>query len=305
MELELHQLDLRYEPLRLRHPQKERHLLASLAEVGQQCPIIVLGDGEPPTRYVLLDGYKRLRGLHRLGRDLVLATRWLLPEPDALVLEHRLREGEARSALEDGWLLRDLVDRFTLSEDQLAARFGHSKSWVSRRLGLVADLPEEIQAWVRSGAIGAHAAMRHLLPMARANEKDALALARAVAPLGCSSRQLGTLVAAFQGGQARTRELVLSDPALVLRAHEETRRQNKPKSTAEQLLGDLQLLGGVARRAQLRLRRDAQSLLATERDALRQCAGSTWSDLAALKSRFDKEVTDDRPTNAVSGPEAA
>ena len=35
MEVELHQLTLRYERLRKRHPRAERALLSSLAEIGQ------------------------------------------------------------------------------------------------------------------------------------------------------------------------------------------------------------------------------------------------------------------------------
>src|SRR5206468_4047979 len=42
MELELHQLDLRYQELRTRQPTRERRLVASLAEIGQQTPIAVV-----------------------------------------------------------------------------------------------------------------------------------------------------------------------------------------------------------------------------------------------------------------------
>lgn len=78
MEVELHQLLLRYERLRKCHPRGERALLASLAEIGQQVPVVVVGDAE---RFVLIDGYKRVRALRRLARDVVLATRWELRIP--------------------------------------------------------------------------------------------------------------------------------------------------------------------------------------------------------------------------------
>ena len=42
MQLEFHQLELRYERLRIVRPEPERRLLASLAEVGQQVPIVVV-----------------------------------------------------------------------------------------------------------------------------------------------------------------------------------------------------------------------------------------------------------------------
>ena len=44
MQLEFHQLDLRWEHLRVREPHRQRHLLASLAESGQQTPIVVVID---------------------------------------------------------------------------------------------------------------------------------------------------------------------------------------------------------------------------------------------------------------------
>ncbi|MEO8179333.1 MAG: hypothetical protein ABI895_10925 [Deltaproteobacteria bacterium] len=45
MDLELHQLDRRYEALRTRSARRERRLLASVGEAGQQAPIIVVRDG--------------------------------------------------------------------------------------------------------------------------------------------------------------------------------------------------------------------------------------------------------------------
>ena len=68
MESEIGQLVRRYEALRTRSAIRERRLLASLAEIGQQAPVIVVRDGE---RLVVVDGYKRLRALGRLGHDTV------------------------------------------------------------------------------------------------------------------------------------------------------------------------------------------------------------------------------------------
>ena len=74
MELEFHQLDMRYEGLRVRRPERERRLLSSLAERGQQVPIVVIGLTEEANRFLVIDGYKRIRALRRLGQDTVRAT---------------------------------------------------------------------------------------------------------------------------------------------------------------------------------------------------------------------------------------
>jgi hypothetical protein len=44
---EFHQLALRYERLKVVRPEAERRLLASLAEVGQQVPIVVVKQADP------------------------------------------------------------------------------------------------------------------------------------------------------------------------------------------------------------------------------------------------------------------
>ncbi len=71
MDLEFHQLDRRYEDLRLRRPERERRLLASLCEQGQQVPIVVV---KAQGSYRVIDGFQRLRCLQRLGADTVRAT---------------------------------------------------------------------------------------------------------------------------------------------------------------------------------------------------------------------------------------
>jgi len=60
MQLEFHQLDRRWEHLRVRHPARQRRLLASLAEVGQPTPIVVVAAEGRADRYVVIDGYKRI-----------------------------------------------------------------------------------------------------------------------------------------------------------------------------------------------------------------------------------------------------
>jgi hypothetical protein len=57
MQLEFHQLELRWEHLRVRHPARQRRLLASLAESGQQAPIVVVAGEDQAGRYIVIDGY--------------------------------------------------------------------------------------------------------------------------------------------------------------------------------------------------------------------------------------------------------
>ena len=69
MPLEFHQLDQCWEHLRVRHTGQQRQLIASLAETGQQTPIVVVEPTEENARYVVIDGHKRIAALRQLGRS--------------------------------------------------------------------------------------------------------------------------------------------------------------------------------------------------------------------------------------------
>jgi len=291
MEIEFHQLDLRYEGLRKRSPKKERQVLASLAEVGQLLPVVVVS-AEAADRYVLLDGYKRVRAAQRLSMDGVRATVWSLGEMEALLLERLMRSADPEGALEQGWLLSEMRDRFGVTQAELARRFDKTQSWVSRRLALAGELPPVLQEHVRSGAIPAHAAMRFLAPMARAMREDCLRLVEAIAAAKLSTRQVGELYAGWASGSERSREALLADPLLYLRAQAEARRPDPPaKSPAALLLDDVGLLGGVARRAYRRLCGGALGgALSPEREEIGRAVQQAMADTRALLVRWEKET---------------
>ena len=288
MDLEFHQLEMRYEGLRKKHPGKERHLLGSLSELGQLMPIIVLAEGD---RYVVLDGYKRIRALRRLKQDTVRATCWELEEAEALLLERLMRTADSEGPLEQGWLLCELRDRFGLSLAELARRFDRTKSWVSRRLSLVEELPGPIQDRVRAGKIVAHAAMKYLVPLARANAKDCLRLAEAIGGRpAMSTRDVGQLYAGWLGGSKKTRELLLSSPWVYLRAQHQRYVEPRDRSPGRQLLSDLDALGAVARRAHHRLIVGlSKHLMDEERQQIKRCLSQARADSTALFERLDSE----------------
>jgi len=291
MELEIVHLDRRYEALRARNASRERRLMAAIADVGQQTPIVVVRDGE---RWVVVDGYKRVRVLARLGHDTASATVWDLTEADALLLERVLRAGEGDSAFEQGWLILELSTRFGLSLEELARRFDKTKSWVSRRLSLVCDLPAPVVEHVRAGAICPHAAMKYLVPLARANSDDCVRLCDAIAPERLTSRQVGELYAAYLASGPSGREFVVTQPATALRAHKEAAQEREQdKRPVEHLLDDLRILAAVARRAKARLKRGAlDDAEASERDEARRSFDNAQAELESLARCFAQEGDD-------------
>jgi ParB family chromosome partitioning protein len=120
MQLEFHQLDRRWEHLRVRQPHLQRRLLASLAESGQQTPIVVVLSPEQRDRYLVIDGHKRIAALQQLGRDTVEATVWAMSAAEALLLDRSLRFSPQESGLEQGWLLSEMEQRLGYSLEELA-----------------------------------------------------------------------------------------------------------------------------------------------------------------------------------------
>ena len=104
VDVDLHQLELRHDDLRIRGGDRRRRLIASVAELGQQVPVIVIAERD---RLVLIDGYLRVEALRRLGRDQVAATSWPVTEPEAL-LHHRHLAASKHTAIEDAWLIARL-----------------------------------------------------------------------------------------------------------------------------------------------------------------------------------------------------
>jgi ParB/RepB/Spo0J family partition protein len=274
MDLEHHQIELRYEALRQRDPRRERQILASLAERGQLCPVVVL-PAEAGGAYVLLDGYKRLRALKRLRRDLAQATVWTMGEAEALVLERLMRTSRRESPFEQGWLLQELRDRFELSMGELGRRFDRTTGWVSRRLALVRELPAAVQDLVRAGRLAPDTAMKVLAPLSRGNADDLQKIAEALARAQLSTREAAALQVGWLKGNDQVRARILEDPRLFLRV-----RQEDPTA----LGGDLKALSAVARRALARA--GAEAALSIPPRVFRQAQ----SDCQALFIRLEKEI---------------
>lgn len=293
MQLEFHQLDRRWEHLRVRHPARQRRLLASLAEAGQQTPIVVVAAEGQADRYVVIDGYKRIAALEQLGRDTVAAVVWPMSEAEAVLLERSLRLSEHETALEVGWLLAELEQRFGYGLDELARRFDRSVSWVSRRLALVEALPEAIQQQVREGKIPAQVAMKFLVPAARQSLEDCQRMAAIFAQHHCDTREAGRLYAAWRQGSPAIRKRILDESELFFKAQ---RREVKPSTTAAELLRDLELAAAIINRAQRRLA-GATELDGQQGEAARQQIARIEKQL----QRIDEKLPPEKETHVEPG----
>jgi len=88
-ELDLHRLELRFAKTRIAEPQAVQRIAASLERCGQLVPCVVVTDPQPAAsgdeRLVLIDGYRRVAALRRLGRDTVGIECWTCDVTTALI----------------------------------------------------------------------------------------------------------------------------------------------------------------------------------------------------------------------------
>ena len=287
MQLEFHQLDRRWEHLRVRHPQRQRRLIASLAECGQQTPIVVVAAADQPGRYVVIDGHKRIAALQQLGRDTVEAVVWPMSEADALLLDRTLRMSQQETDLEQGWLLREMQQRYGYSLDELACRFDRSTSWISRRLALVELLPEAIQQQVREGKIAAQLAMKYLAPVARVSVDDCERMAAAFAAERWNTREAEQFYTAWREGSRVVRERVLAAPELFLKTQ---RQPQAPAATeAAALARDLDMAAAILQRAGRRINVALGEMDGQRLEQARTKIEQARRDLGRMAERIGKE----------------
>lgn len=246
MDVDLHQLELRHRDLRIHDVDQRRRLIGSVAEIGQQVPVIVIRDAE---RFVLIDGYLRVEALRRLNRDTAIATAWPLSELEALV-HHRHLSIAKRAAIEDAWLLGRLRDH-GLTMEELARRLCRSKAWVSHRLGLL-ELATAAHERVRAGTVPPQAAMKYLVPFARANKRQCEQLLAGLGDTRVSVREVGALYAAWKRADRAGKQHLAEAPLLFLRALAATVSEPEDESTS--LHKDLTTLAAIAWRAGRRVR---------------------------------------------------
>jgi len=264
-----------YAKLRVSDRRREARLLASMEEHGQQRAVWVVPGGEG--RYVVVDGHKRVRALRRLRRDVARVVVWEMPEAEALVAAYRTCSGGRYNSLEEGWLVYELHRVWKWGLGKAAASMGRSKSWASRRLGLVEGLPESVVAGVQRGEIGAWAAMKYLLPLARANGGACERLAGKIIEAGLSSRQVGLVCEHYGKGGGKVAERILEDPERFLKALEEARKGPQDPSLSEaenRAFNQMELIGNVA----LGLTRNLPQVLGYDAgEAARAKLWSAWS----------------------------
>ncbi|MBK7001158.1 MAG: ParB-like nuclease domain-containing protein [Rhodoferax sp.] len=151
-QVDLHRLELRFEATRIADTAAVQRLTESIRTSGQLVACIA-ADDQDSGALVLIDGYRRLSALKRLGADTALVQCWHCPVGPALaqMLAHSF--SRAFDPMEEALMLRELIDSLGLSQREAARQCARDVSWVQRRLVLLGHCP---RTWCRRCAVGAY-----------------------------------------------------------------------------------------------------------------------------------------------------
>lgn len=312
-EVDLHRLDLRFADARLLEPRAVERLARSIEQSGQLIPCIAVSDEGSSDRLVLVDGYRRILALRRLGRDTACVECWACDLTQALLTVLARAHGRPFAALEEALLLRELVHHQGLSQHEAARRSGRDVSWVSRRLQLVCALPEVLLAAVRKGDLSTWAATRVLAPLARANAGHAAQLLSALASTSLSTRELQCWFQHYQGTPSAARAHMVEHPRLFIEALQVRDEQRADKRLREgpegQCAADVRQLLALIKRLRQRLPTlSAQALsepLMTGLARLHSAIDALQSDLARYQDHDSQPDPRCRANPANPRPELA
>jgi hypothetical protein len=252
-EIELSQLDLRYEGHRLRQRGLEDRLLVSIAREGIREP---LAGAVVDSVYVLLDGFKRYRCAQQLHVQRVPFVALGVDEASAILeLLGRARRSTL-NVLEEARFLDELKAR-GMSLAEMAEALDRSKAWVSLRLGLLEQMSPVVRKHVFGGGLPVHAWIYSLGPFRRLNgvtTKQVEEFVGAVSGQGLSVRQIDQLAQGyFRGTESFRQELRGGHLTLLLQQMAAVPADPDGCSEFERILvGDLELIQKHAQRVALK-----------------------------------------------------
>ena len=136
LDLDLHRLELRFASSRLVEPRAVARIAHSIERCGQvvACIVVAASDGTGGERLVLIDGYRRVAALRRLGRDTARVEQWTCDLTDALLGLLARTQNRPFASIEEALLIRELMQGLGLSQHDLARRCWRDVSWVGRQM---------------------------------------------------------------------------------------------------------------------------------------------------------------------------
>ena len=243
-EVELSQIDLRYEGHRMKHSGLEERLLSSIAQRGIQEPL----EGVPLAQtHILLNGFKRYRCALKLHIPAVSFVSLGPDEVAAITNLLRISNRKPLCLLEQARFIDELKQTGAMSVGEIAEALERSKAWVSMRLGLMAQMSPTVRETLLAGAFPIYSYMylvRQFMRMNGVKAADVDAFIGAVGGHSLSIREVEQLAHGFFRGPASFRQEILQgNLALALKQVAQVPQDPDACSEFERvLIGDLEAL---------------------------------------------------------------
>ncbi len=225
--IEPHLLDLHFSHVRMHRSHTLSELMTSIEQHSQLVAAIVVPTDEK--RFVLIDGYLRLKAIQRLGQDTLKVEVWQTEPLQALFSLFASQQSAKLEVIEEAMLLREIQSRYSCSQETLAHRIGRSASWISYRLSLINDLPENVLKAVYQGKLSTWAASRLFAPFARANSQHAEQFLNYLLKHYHSTREQQHFFEHYQTSNTQVRENMVAAPDLFFKSQEMTSKTKQAK----------------------------------------------------------------------------
>ena len=207
-QVEITNLDLRYESLRLKSAGAERQLLVSISQHGIRDS---LQGVDTKAGRVLLDGFKRLRCAQKLAIAIVPYNSLGSDEALAIIELMRISNAKNLSILEQAKLIDELKSVHKMSNSEIAGHLEKSKAWVSVRAGIIAEMSECVMKKIFNGDFPVYAYMytlRQFIRINRISRADIDEFVTALSGKNLSIRDIETLAHGYFKGSEDFREQV-------------------------------------------------------------------------------------------------
>ena len=209
-DIEISALDLRYESYRMRNSAQEARLCASIADRGIEEP---LEGVDTQGDHILLNGFKRYRCARKLGIGTLPYSSLGQDEAMGIMGLLRVSNNKALGILEQARFIDDLKNLHGMNVSEIAEALSRSKSWVSMRVGLIAEMSEPVLRKLFSGAFPVYSymyALRQFMRMNSVTKAEVEELVLALSGKKLSVREIEQLANGYFRGPESFREQIRS-----------------------------------------------------------------------------------------------
>lgn len=207
-EIEIRKISTKYESFRLKDKVRQKYLLESILQNGVKEPLqCAVQSG----RYILLDGFKRLRCCVKLKISCVPVATVGADEAESILYIIRLSNEKSLNIVEQARFVDELKKSFGLGVTEIARRLEVSNAWVSVRMGILGEMSDCIKNEVFSGRFPLRSYMYTLRQFTRVNKipKETVdRFVQAVAGKSLSQRNIEKLAYGYFRGNEQIKKQI-------------------------------------------------------------------------------------------------